>query len=337
MKKNCIAGMLGTVMMMGMVMTGCANKQAAPAASTESAPAPVQAESKVETEETVEIANPWRECTEEEAHEACMRLFKAPDGAVVNGWSLMEVESDENGVPGPLVQLDFRMDGVDFTARAEYGADPDEDISGEYVTFDSEEDVTLANWGEGNMPATVYRCIEDGWTIDVCTWYDYEIGIAYALIAEAEDLDGFDIQAVAEQMYDPSSEPYTGEDEEEAEAAGVNGQNPMINFVGQYYAGRGNLSVSMDTDDTALIQVWWGSSASEHSEWVMHGTYNESTNSIDYTDCEKHEYTLDENGEVVSDVVAYTDGTGSVILNDDGSITWIDDQEHIADDLKMTY
>ena len=78
MKKNCIAGMLGTGMMMGMVMTGCANKQAAPAASTESAPAPVQAESKVETEETVEIANPWRECTEEEAQTAVMDAVLLP-------------------------------------------------------------------------------------------------------------------------------------------------------------------------------------------------------------------------------------------------------------------
>ncbi|WP_292213581.1 hypothetical protein [Butyrivibrio sp.] len=34
------------------------------------------------------------------------------------------------------------------------------------------------------------------------TWYDVEIGISYSLSTQDKDLDGFDIQAVAEQMYD---------------------------------------------------------------------------------------------------------------------------------------
>ena len=38
-----------------------------------------------------------------------------------------------------------------------------------------------------------------------------EIGIKYSLSVAAEDLDGFDIQAIAEQMYCAENEPDVGE------------------------------------------------------------------------------------------------------------------------------
>ena len=119
----------------------------------------------------------------------------------------MDIDNGELGVPGDMVQLDFRMEGVAFTARAQYGVGENEDISGMYYDWDVQDDVTLANWGEGHMQGKTYRSLGDGWTVDLCTWYDIEIGIAYSLSAEAADLDGFDIQAIAEQMYDPNNEP----------------------------------------------------------------------------------------------------------------------------------
>ena len=61
------------------------------------------------------------------------------------------------------------------------------------------------------MKGKYSRHLEDGWTVDLITWYDIEIGIAYSLEVEAEDLDGFDLQAIAEQMYNPDNEPLTGE------------------------------------------------------------------------------------------------------------------------------
>ncbi|MBR6316242.1 MAG: hypothetical protein IKR58_04485 [Lachnospiraceae bacterium] len=54
------------------------------------------------------------------------------------------------------------------------------------------------------------------------------------------------------------------------------------------------------------------------------------------SDCEKHDYTLNEDGEVEKDETAYSDGTGSIKIINENSITWIDDQDHIADDLEMT-
>ena len=68
----------------------------------------------------------------------------------------------------------------------------------------------MANWGEGHMSGKTYRAIDETEYTDLITWYDIEIGIKYSLSVSAPDLDGFDIQAIAEQMYDPDNEPYTG-------------------------------------------------------------------------------------------------------------------------------
>ncbi len=344
-RNNRIVAMIMAGLMTGALMTGCGNQAEDPAATqpettqeTETTEAETEAveetgteaEAEEPKEESTQLANPWRECTAEEAKEACPRLFKAPDDAMVNGWTMMDVDS-EDGIPGPIVQLDFRSEGKSFTARAQYGAGENDNIDGMNYDWTVSDEVTLANWGEGNMKGVYNRYVGDSGMVDLLTWYDYEIGIAYSVSVEADDLDGFDLEAIAEQMYDASNEPLADAPDEEAAA-----DNPVAAYAGQYYIGKGNLSISPEGADGALIQVWWGSSAAEHSEWVMHGTFDESTKTITYSDCEKHDITLNENSEVEKDETAYTNGTGSVKINDNGSVIWIDDQDHIADDLEMT-
>ena len=155
------------------------------------------------------MANPWVEISEEEANEACARLFKAPEGATNVTWRICkDLGNPEQGI-GPLVQLDFTLDDMPFTARAQQGASEDADIAGNYVEWTvGPEDTTLANWGEGNMAGKFYRSIGDTGYVDMITWYDVEIGISYSLSVAAADLDGFDIQAVAEQMYNGENEPF---------------------------------------------------------------------------------------------------------------------------------
>ncbi|MCR5283746.1 MAG: hypothetical protein K6E18_10275 [Lachnospiraceae bacterium] len=235
MKNKRIVALIMTGLLTGALMTGCGSQPEAPAdtqpetaveetaaeeTATESEPTEAAEETQAEDSqadaaeaESTEMANPWRECTEEEAKAACPRLFKAPDDAVVNGWTMMDVEGEE-GVPGPIVQLDFRIEGRAFTARAQYGAGENDDIDGMNYDWTVSDEVTLANWGEGNMKGVYNRCIEDDGMVDLLTWYDYEIGIAYSVSVEAEDLDGFDLQAIAEQMYDPANEPLADAPEE---------------------------------------------------------------------------------------------------------------------------
>ena len=122
--------------------------------------------------------------------------------------------------------------------------------------------------------------------------------------------------------------------EEQASESGS--QIQRYDFEGQYYAGKGNLSITQEEGGVFLIEVWWRSSADQHSEWVMTGTYDEGSNRITYSDCVKHDFTSKENGEVGTDVTAYTDGTGSIQIVDGSTVVWTDDQDHIADDVELT-
>ncbi len=228
MKKTWIGKGISLALAACLLFAGCGTKEealpaTAPEESSAAAPEEIQATAPEEiptdapkgegAEEPgyVGMANPWKDCTEEEAKAACPRLFKAPEGAKVLDWMIMDEGSNLEAGKGPLVQLEFELDGRIYCARAQYGAAEDADISGLYYDWDAEDDATLANWGEGHMQGKCYRDINESGMLDLITWYDIEIGIAYALSMGDTDLDGFDIQAIAEQMYDPANEPYTGE------------------------------------------------------------------------------------------------------------------------------
>lgn len=160
-----------------------------------------------EPEPMTGMANPWRDCTEEEAYQYAPNGFSAPEGATNIHWSMMDTDDDPTNIPGPMIQLTFDLDGLSFCAREQMV--PGEeivDISGMYYDWQDTEKVTLANWGGGNMPAEIK--IYDGEEEDaqICLWFDIETGAAYSLSVAAKDLDGFDIQAVAEAIYDPAKQ-----------------------------------------------------------------------------------------------------------------------------------
>lgn len=154
------------------------------------------------SEASVGMGNPWRECTEEEVWEYAPNGFSAPEGATNIQWSLMEVK-DNKVLPGTMVQLTFDYDGVSFVAREQPVAGEEiVDISGMYYDWTATDEGVLQNWGGGNMPCKICRYIGEDEYVDICLWFDIETGYAYSLSAVAKDLDGFDIQAVAEQIYD---------------------------------------------------------------------------------------------------------------------------------------
>ena len=185
---------------MTVALTACGNSQPA----QEETPAQ---ETQADTQETQEseqtqIANPWRECTEEEASAAVPNCFSAPEGATNVKWSIMENNLEDYAL-SPMVQMQFDLDGMSFTAR-EQGTTGEEytDISGMYYDWALTDDATLANWADGNMPAKVSVYVGDSESVQKCEWFDIETGYSYFVGVSAKDLDGFDIQAIAEQMYD---------------------------------------------------------------------------------------------------------------------------------------
>ena len=219
------------------------------------------------------MANPWVEISEEEANEACARLFKAPEGATNVTWRICkDLGNPEQGI-GPLVQLDFTLDDMPFTARAQQGASEDADIAGNYVEWTvGPEDTTLANWGEGNMAGKFYRSIGDTGYVDMITWYDVEIGISYSLSVAAADLDGFDIQAVAEQMYNGENEPFA-----DMPADFLQEQSGIVSFatyddvIAALQPGQGYAYIKLTGSDEEVLAVTDLVFEADHSAYEISG------------------------------------------------------------------
>ncbi len=186
-----------------------------------------------------QIANPWREVTEAEAKAVYPQTFAVPVGAENAVWRLME----SAGTPA-LLELDFELDGMRFTARQQQTGDRAEDLSGMQYTWTSQDSVTLRSGLAGNM----YRCAgEDGYA-DLCTLYDGASGVSYSLGVTAKDLDGFDLQAVAEALFPPAV-PDIGEQERILEE-----NRSLWTFDGDGYAPDWQYAFT-DLDHNGLLEV----------------------------------------------------------------------------------
>ena len=181
-------------------MTACGNN-AAPTTAQTTGETPV-AETTVETTEAVtdeaqeensaennQIANPWTETTVDDMESEIGLKLAVPEGAEVTGCTVNKSQG--------IGQILFTMDGVDYCARIK-STDFLEDISGTYYTWDVEDDV-MVDRCEGKF----YQYVGDGETVQVCIWCDIVPGVSYSLMAVAPDLDGFDITAVAAQVFVP--------------------------------------------------------------------------------------------------------------------------------------
>ena len=114
------------------------------------------------------------------------------------------------------------------------------------------------------------------------------------------------------------------------------GQNPVMNFIGNYYGGRACVTVEAKGSDKAEITVVWGDSYNTKAVWTMSGTFNEATTSVFYDNAIKKMITLNEKGEVIFEEYLYTSGRGEFVFSYDG-VTWDDQNEHIADNMVFKY
>ncbi len=143
--------------------------------------------------EDTELANPWTESDREGVSAATGFDIAAPEGATEVSYSYMEEEG--------LAQMSYTLDGTAWNYRMEY-EDELTDISGMEYDWTSESDGTVAD-----RTAKYYAfCHLDDATIDdvmVVNWYDTVPGVVYSLSATATDLNGLDIQVVAEDIFEP--------------------------------------------------------------------------------------------------------------------------------------
>lgn len=118
------------------------------------------------------------------------------------------------------------------------------------------------------------------------------------------------------------------------------GQNPIMNYIGNYACDRANIMISAtDENNGASAIVTWGSSAWENSVWNMTGTFDSETLQFEYHDCVRTDYVYDENGEVKSQEEVFTGGHGFMTFaeGDPLTLTWQEDQEHVADNMVFEY
>ena len=111
-------------------------------------------------------------------------------------------------------------------------------------------------------------------------------------------------------------------------AASGDGQNPVMNFIGTYSNGRAVMTVSCIGKDQAAIHISWGGSAFETSVWDMSGKVDCSSEGLAvlYDNCTKQTFRYTEDGQLISDDIEYTNGSGSVeFLSSDNCAYWHDD------------
>ena len=141
------------------------------------------------------MPNPWVETDREGFIERLSLELELPDGASDALWRVLV---DDN-----LGELRFTLDGQEIIARVK-AADGFEDISGMYYDWETVEDEWV-----GWCPAKLYTSESEGETVELCLWFDEQAGVMYSVSTSGEDLDGFDLLAVAGQVY-PASDDLNG-------------------------------------------------------------------------------------------------------------------------------
>lgn len=148
--------------------------------------------------------------------------------------------------------------------------------------------------------------------------------VCLVLFASCGNNGEADTQADAAQS---TQETETEEVTAEEAAAEEDGQNPVMNFVGPYQADRCSLLIQASGEKDAIITASWGNSLSSSTEWTMTATFDEDTLRLNYSDCEKKTVEYNANGDIVSEDVEYTNGSGRIQLFDDGTLRWENEEE----------
>lgn len=131
-----------------------------------------------------------------------------------------------------------------------------------------------------------------------------------------------------------------GGSEPEETGGEEDGQNPVMNFVGNYQCDRAGIFISAEGMEDASATVTWGSSVNENSTWTMSGKFDSDKLSFDYENCVRTDYIYSDDGEVQDQTEVYTDGTGTIQFaeGEDGlELTWTDNKENMAEGMVFIY
>lgn len=140
------------------------------------------------------LANPWVDSTSADIAEAIGATFGIPEGAAAITYSLMP----ETG----LAEMRFTLDSRDYVARIQ-PAGEFTDISGLYYEWDAEAPFAIAGMEGLEQRARIEPV---GETVDLCQWFDADMGFMYALSVIGAIPDDFDIAPIAGAIYAQAEE-----------------------------------------------------------------------------------------------------------------------------------
>lgn len=192
--KNRITAMMTAGMVAAaMILSSCGGSLGDPSGASGAA---TEAQGETESGEgTASVGNPWEDnVSEQEVYVLTGAYFIVPPDATD---VVYRVNASQE-----LAEMDFKLDGMDFTARMK-PTEEFEDISGMYYEWEV-DDEQMVGPSEGRARGGS----ADGEMIHSLLWRDDVTGIMYSLSVAAEDLDGFDIVGVAESMYQPETEEF---------------------------------------------------------------------------------------------------------------------------------
>lgn len=150
-----------------------------------------------DTEPTVGIANPWIDTTKEGVIEATGLNIYTPQEATNAQYSYMTTSN--------MAQVTFEMYGNDGWTFRKQKADMLMDISGLYYEWVNQESTQVA--GKEAMLYAYVEGADDSGMIDnlygvqLINWYDDTTGITYSLSVAGTDLNGMDLEVIAQNLF----------------------------------------------------------------------------------------------------------------------------------------
>ena len=111
------------------------------------------------------------------------------------------------------------------------------------------------------------------------------------------------------------------------------GQNIVMNFIGPYVCDRARATVECEGAQDARVVIEWADSVSSLTRWILVGTLDEETLTVQYTDGIKSVVVFESDGSVSSEAVEYADGTGTITFTENGTFLWHEDQSDRTEDL----
>ena len=124
----------------------------------------------------------------------------------------------------------------------------------------------------------------------------------------------------------PGAEDETSEPAWSPQDFSDDGQNPVMNFVGDYTCERASAKIAADGKTGAVVTVRWSGGADTLRQWEIKGAFNEKDLLITYSNAVVKDIAYNEDGSVRSEETVAGGSSGSIIFRNEGKFFWIDSQ-----------